>query len=67
MLRSDGIVIARSHRASNDARPSTGYGDAAIQERQGALFPLDCFASLAMTISIRRDCNFRQARLGGAR
>jgi hypothetical protein len=30
VLRSDEIVIARSHRASKDARPSTGYGDAAI-------------------------------------
>src|SRR6202142_4665561 len=32
-MRSDGIVIARSHRASKDARRSTGYGDAAIQSR----------------------------------
>jgi len=30
-------VIARSDRASKDARLSTGYGDAAIQEPQGAL------------------------------
>jgi hypothetical protein len=37
VLRSDEIVIARSHRASKDARLSTGYGDAAIQESQGAL------------------------------
>jgi hypothetical protein len=32
MMRSLGIVIARSHGASRDARLSTGYGDAAIQE-----------------------------------
>jgi hypothetical protein len=31
------IVIARSHRASKDARLSTGYGDAAIQESWGVL------------------------------
>jgi hypothetical protein len=30
-MHSDGIVIARSHRASRDARLSTGYGDVAIQ------------------------------------
>jgi hypothetical protein len=31
------IAIARSHRASKDARLSTGYGDAAIQESWGVL------------------------------
>jgi hypothetical protein len=36
-LRSDGIVIARSRRASRDARLSMGYGDAAIQGSRGAL------------------------------
>jgi hypothetical protein len=36
--------MARSHRASKDARLSTGYGDAAIQEWQTRY--LDCFARL---------------------
>ena len=31
MTRFDGIVIARSQRASTDARLSTGYGDVAIE------------------------------------
>jgi hypothetical protein len=44
------IVIARSHRASKDARLSTGYGDAAIQGIVGLRrWPLDRHASLAMT------------------
>ena len=43
-LRLDGFVIARSHRASKDARLSTGYGDAAIQSRWAPHVPLDRFA-----------------------
>jgi len=31
------IVFARSHSASKDARLSTGYGDAAIQEIVGLM------------------------------
>ena len=31
--------------------------DAAIQELQGALVTLDCFAALAMTIVVRPKCN----------
>ena len=46
VMRSDGIVIARSHRASKDARLSTGYCDAAIQRSYGAQRLLDCSASL---------------------
>jgi hypothetical protein len=38
------VVIARSDRASRDARLSTGYGDVAIQEPQGARRVLDRFA-----------------------
>ena len=40
-FRLDGIVIARSHRASKDARPffRTGYGDAAIQNAVRSMFP----------------------------
>jgi hypothetical protein len=37
MAHSIGTVIARSHRASRDARLSTGYGDEAIQGTRGAL------------------------------
>jgi hypothetical protein len=40
---SDGIVIARSHRASRDARLSTGYGDVAIQSLRARYVPLDCW------------------------
>jgi hypothetical protein len=42
MMRSE-IVIARSHRASRDARLSTGYGDETIQGTKGVLRSLDCF------------------------
>jgi hypothetical protein len=37
--RIDEICLARSRRASKDARLSTGYGDAAIQGPRGALRP----------------------------
>jgi hypothetical protein len=37
--------------------------DAAIQEPQGALRPLDCFAPPAMTIAVRPKCNLVQALL----
>jgi hypothetical protein len=41
----DRIVIARSHRASSDARHSPGYGDAAIQ-KVGEALTLPWIASL---------------------
>jgi hypothetical protein len=37
--RSDGTVIARSREVTNDARLSTGYGDAAIQGIAGRPLP----------------------------
>ena len=43
-MRADGVVIARSHRASRDARLSTGCGDAAIQSRRSGPSSLDRFA-----------------------
>ncbi len=43
VLRSDGIVIARSHSASKDAHLSTGYGDESIQRTWAHYAPLDCF------------------------
>ena len=49
MMRCRGFVIARSHRASQDARLSTGDGDVAIHGTQRVRRPLDCFAPLAMT------------------
>src|SRR6202044_2514042 len=75
-LRCDGIVIARSHKASKDSRRSTGYSDEAIQRTKGAPQSLDCFATarpegrasldaiwLSMTIAVRSKCNWsRQAR-----
>jgi len=47
--RFDGIVIARSHRASTDARLSTGYREEAIQGSQGAgLLPWIAAPSLTL-------------------
>jgi hypothetical protein len=37
------LVIARSRRASKDARLSTGYGDVAIQKAVRRPRLLDCF------------------------
>ncbi len=36
VARRESAVIARSHRASKDARLSTGYGDEVIQRPQSA-------------------------------
>jgi len=52
-MDSEGIVIARSHRASNDARLSTGYGDAAIQSNGAGLHPWIASLALAMTTEVR--------------
>jgi hypothetical protein len=41
---SGGVPIARSRRASKDARLSTDCGDVAIQKLQGARRPLNRFA-----------------------
>jgi hypothetical protein len=49
-----GIVIARSHRASRDARLRRAYGDAAIQGHRSALRPLDCMSGFALPRRMER-------------
>jgi hypothetical protein len=43
MPRLDEILVARSDRASKDARLAPGYADVAIQSPRAPHVPLDCF------------------------